>query len=739
MSNNLQKLKISVIIFSLTLAIYTSSRDTIPNSDSRWSVYVALSVIREGNTDLDEYAELINSTNNFAALEVDGHLRSLFPLGTPLLAIPVVFAADRFAPSLLNLDLHEHMRLARDNIAANLELVNASLIAAAACVVIYWIGRLYLNRVRSLVLVFIFAFCTSMWSTASRALWQHGPSVLMLSLTLYILLLAEMKPRLVQFASLPLAYAYVVRPTNSISVLFLTAYVFIAFRRYFLNYLFWSALIAIPFVLSNFIIYDNLLAPYYLPGRLELFGPTFLEALAGNMVSPARGLLIYSPIFLLSIYGIFLKIKKSQFNLLDMALIAILFFHWLIISSFPHWYGGYSFGPRFFSDMLPYLIYFLIPVLAVFPSPLTFRTLPLSILFMILLLFSFFIHLRGATQPNAALEWNRAIDNVVENVDSAPQRIWDWSDPQFLRGLRPARLSALKKTPFFVLKENEPTLLQLALINNGDKMLALDTNTPSRISFIGDDDPENLVLEGMTSRELTFSIDTTGIPAGQYSLGGIYIEGQNSDGTPVAGSPMIIPVSIEILSNTIDMPPQFQHVFHLPIVFKSPTAQLVDHFVAPVDILINGQSQASQTRALRSVFGTGWYDFEQVDNYRWRWARSPAHIYIYSDFPQVVQFTSTIVTLPPDPTGSEKGQDLIIITTNDQNSSEQLIVKNQPFTVNTELHGGWNVISLALSAGNFIPAEIDPQTGDGRELSFAVNEINIVGEDVEKDNECCYP
>lgn len=52
----------------------------------------------------------------------------------------------------------------------------------------------FLNTRYSLLTVFIFAFCTSAWSTGSRALWQHGPSMLMLSAALYLILSAREKP-----------------------------------------------------------------------------------------------------------------------------------------------------------------------------------------------------------------------------------------------------------------------------------------------------------------------------------------------------------------------------------------------------------------------------------------------------------------------------------------------------------------------------------------------------------------
>ncbi|MFN2170356.1 MAG: hypothetical protein ACK2UF_02895 [Candidatus Promineifilaceae bacterium] len=744
-AHHLQKLIVSALLFLSIFAVYSSSRDTVPYSDSRWSVYVALSVIREGNTNLDEYADLINSTpgaalpGDAASVEVGGHLRSTFPLGTPLLAVPVVFIADRLAPYLLHLDLHEHMRRVRDEIAANLELINASLIAAAAAVVIYWTGRLYLSWSRALLLVFIFAFCTSMWSTASRALWQHGPSVLMLSLTLYILLAAEKKPQLVQFAGLPLAYAYVVRPTNSLSVLLITAYAFIAYRRYFLNYLFWSALIAIPFLISNFLIYDNLLAPYYAAGRLDLLSPTFAEALAGNLLSPARGLLIYSPILLFAVYGIYLKIKEGQFTRLDLTLIAILFLHWLVISSFPHWYGGHSFGSRFFTDMLPYLCYFLIPVLAVIPGLKTFRAGLLSALFMILLAISFFIHWRGATQVSAAIEWNWAVKNIVENVDRDPQRLWDWSDAQFLRGLRPARLSALERAPYFVITENMPIQMQLTLVNSGDKDLALEIITPTRISLIGEQpDLGNLVLEGMSSQTFTFAIDSGRLTHGQYSLGGIAFAGRNGQGCHTAGSPLIVPVSLTV-SSYADNTPQSDYASYLPVVDKALTSIPVNYFAAPADLLINGRVQDSPNRNLRGLFGTGWYDLEQAEDGRVRWARSPADIYIYSAYPQQVQITATVVTLPPDPAAGESGQGLLSIRTNDLESWDQPVVQDQPFTFSAELKRGWNVIRLAAAAGYFLPDELDAQSSNGREVSFAIKGINITGKETEKNYGCCYP
>ena len=72
---------------------------------------------------------------------------------------------------------------------------------------------------------------------------------------------------------------------------------------------------------------------------------------------------MFSPILLLSVYGAWLTLGRRG-DLLSHALAAIVVLHWIALSSFPSGGAGHSFGYRLFSDMAPYLTYFLIPVIA---------------------------------------------------------------------------------------------------------------------------------------------------------------------------------------------------------------------------------------------------------------------------------------------------------------------------------------------------------------------------------------
>lgn len=421
-----QEILLTLSVFVVVLTGYVTSRN-ITSFDSVWSMHTSMSLLREGNTNLDEYRDVIDRLSiRHATQTIDGHLYNVYPVGSSLVAAPLVALFDFAAQRTWGFSLDRYFQLM---VPEPFEMLIASIIMVLAVVVMYGIARLFLPRFRSLVLVFIFAFCTSAWSVASRALWQHGPSMLMLSLALYLLLLARQRPRLAQFASLPLALAYIIRPTNSLSVAVLTLYVLIVYRRYFLPYLGWALCVAVPFGLLNLSVYHSLLPTYY-SWFQEFSTSTFFEALAGNLISPSRGLLIYSPVLIFSIVGLVLKFRRQTWTKLDTALLAIIGLHWITISIWPIWWAGWSVGPRIFSDMLPYLMYFMIPVFEAL-SKWTRHTQVLTVTGLtVTIAFSFFIHDRGANAAEV-LRWN----TQPLDVDQFPGRVWDWHDVQFLRGL----------------------------------------------------------------------------------------------------------------------------------------------------------------------------------------------------------------------------------------------------------------------------------------------------------------
>lgn len=425
------------LVFVIVIVVHGLSGNST-SYDSRWSVHTSISIIKEGNSDLDEYREEVLRGDRYLYDIVGNHVYSSFPIGTPLLATPVVLAAHVVVSTLQRASANNGARQPEDTVSASevlithhrrLEVVAASLFVALAAVLTYLTGRLALNRMMSGLLAMVFAFCTSAWSTASRALWQHGPSMLMLAMTLYLLVVAEKRRHWAQFAGLPVAFAYVVRPTNALMIVLFSAFVAFRHRRWLLAYVGWLVLVLAPFVLYNLSIYHAPLAPYYSLGRVGS-GAHFVEALAGNLISPARGLFVYSPVLLLSVWGMRLRLGGSDRSALDVVLTAAIAGHWLVVSSFPHWFAGHSYGPRFMSDQIPCFVYFLIPVMRRLGDARAPHRKALLVVASTLAATSLLVHLNGAVNSQT-LEWN---SNPV-NVDRQPSRVWDWHDPQFLRGI----------------------------------------------------------------------------------------------------------------------------------------------------------------------------------------------------------------------------------------------------------------------------------------------------------------
>jgi hypothetical protein len=107
-------------------------------------------------------------------------------------------------------------------------------------------------------------------------------------------------------------------------------------------------------------------------------------------------------------------------------LIATAFFiHLILVSLFPHWWAGYSYGPRFLVEIMPMLVLLLLPVI----SSHIWRHKIVKPIFAAMIGFSLLVQIGGLSK--AASEWNA----LPQSVDKHPSRLWDWADMQLLRPL----------------------------------------------------------------------------------------------------------------------------------------------------------------------------------------------------------------------------------------------------------------------------------------------------------------
>jgi hypothetical protein len=189
-------------------------------------------------------------------------------------------------------------------------------------------------------------------------------------------------------------------------------------------------LIAVPWFFFNFSVYGGFLPPYYTDNAFSE-NSDFIEGLLGNLFSPSRGLFVYSPVLLFSISGFFIALRDVERNPLSLAFGLIIVGHMIVVANASMWWAGHSYGPRFTTDILPFLVYFMsCNLYLVCTADTGIKKIILSGICGLALI-SAIIHAQGALSKKPHM-WN--VDPV--NIDEKPDHAWDWSDPQFLRAIQ---------------------------------------------------------------------------------------------------------------------------------------------------------------------------------------------------------------------------------------------------------------------------------------------------------------
>jgi hypothetical protein len=105
--------------------------------------------------------------------------------------------------------------------------------------------------------------------------------------------------------------------------------------------------------------------------------------------------------------------------------------------------NGFTYGPRLLMDVVPLLVLLAAPTFGVLrlPRPSSVSKLLAMAGVIVVLAGGLFVNASGALS-RAAVCWNVS----PEKIDDAPERVWDWADPPFLRPWR----ALAEGAPFFV-------------------------------------------------------------------------------------------------------------------------------------------------------------------------------------------------------------------------------------------------------------------------------------------------
>jgi hypothetical protein len=402
-----------------------SSQDTVP------ARVLPHEVLRSGRLDLDRLFRDWPATAPlpYWVQRPGAHYRSSYPVAPALLAVPVYAG-----PVLLGAGNSWVVLNALSKLAA-------SLIAALSVMFVYLAARDLARELRTgeasaVATAVAYAAATPTWAVSSQGLWGHGPAQLGLAVALWGLVRAEGTRRGATVAGLGAGLMVASRPSTTFMAAALAVFAMVRPGARGLRFVAALGTIGAVVAAHNLATFGTLQGGYAElhrahaahHGVASAWSASFGEGLLGILVSPSRGLFVYSPVLLFPAAGLALWLWRRGGGVLAAAA-AVAGVGIGTIATFSVWWGGHSFGPRLLTDVLPALVLGLVPV-----WPAVWRSRPTRWLVLAAFLVSSLVEVVGAFHyPSPRpVEWNTS----PRNVDQAHDRLWDWRDPQLLRLLR---------------------------------------------------------------------------------------------------------------------------------------------------------------------------------------------------------------------------------------------------------------------------------------------------------------
>jgi hypothetical protein len=395
-------------------------------SDGGFSLMMDEALIHEWTPDMLTYqlprghgSIYINDGYPWNIKVIKGRLLYVYPWGSSLLSLPLVAlfnaAGFRIAP---------HHRYNGNN-----EVRMQAIVATGLCALTIWVlyetGGCLLPLPWSLTIALSAALGTAIWSSASRSLWPQTWAVLLTSIALWILLSGTIRPLLLGTV---LAWSCLARPQVIPDAVAITGYVLVRYERaFFWRYVAAGAFWTIPVCVMMRYFTGGFFSALYSPGMLD-FPHQFWWRLYGVLLSPARGLLVFSPVALVPLYLTIRYWRVLPERRLAILALIIIGMHLVMLSCWRMWWGGGSYGPRLLLEAVPWFV--LLAILG-FSACLDanrlsgLRGMVMGSIGGLTLVASIATNAPGALAANS-IGWRKDLNRHHLAA------LWDWHDPQFL-------------------------------------------------------------------------------------------------------------------------------------------------------------------------------------------------------------------------------------------------------------------------------------------------------------------
>ncbi|HYR29051.1 MAG TPA: hypothetical protein VEU30_11340 [Thermoanaerobaculia bacterium] len=419
-------LRVSLMIGLCCFVIYNANGRGITAGDTYPARYLPFAIVQHQSVFLNPVAKVAaqgRGTGAFWMLPMPGgRILSLYPIVTPLLVAPL------YVPAVAYLNAAGWTDARFDFVARLMEKLSASLLAALSAALLYLLLRRRTSSANALLLTLAYALGTTTWVVSSQALWQHGVAQVLIVAAMLVLT-GPFSVRRAVFVALLCGLIACNRPPDVILAAALGLYaLFWAGRRYAVLLAAVSVLPMLLVLFYNVRYGGNLAGGYGAIGGMHFFRHPLLPGMAGLLFSPARGLCVYSPflLFLVTAFRFFPKsLEEKRLTLLLGAGVVLQ----IMLYAKVDWRGGLSWGPRYLTDLLPLLIWMLVPVVERLRGAARVAFVSATVVAI-------------AIEAIGAFSYSGWVDNALYALDRNPREpgrmeaTWKWRNASFYAALK---------------------------------------------------------------------------------------------------------------------------------------------------------------------------------------------------------------------------------------------------------------------------------------------------------------
>ena len=399
------------------------SINTDVGSDPKLSLLVSQALVDHHTVTLDAYRSDVILDHPFSdyvaegtILETNGHATYYFPAGPALLSAPAVALLRSAGWDMRSTDNYR------------LQELLSALTATLAFFLSYALARRFVPGRDAVLIALVSVLGSSLISTLGTALWSHNYAVLFIAGALWLLAGGRpLSPARALLLGVLLFLAFVCRASAAAFIVPVFAYLALRQRRALLPAAVAALALLLPYLLWHQRVYGAWLPAYYSPQRLAVERAPLWVGIAGNLISPGRGIFVFSP-FLLVVLAGGAAYRRGLRPRALVGLCAVWFaLHLALVAQAASWWGGWSFGPRLLTDLWPGIILLTAIVwAAVARQAIPRRARFWATAYLALALPALFFHAGLGLNSRAASRWNGAIHPVSSPGAPLDSDLFNW-------------------------------------------------------------------------------------------------------------------------------------------------------------------------------------------------------------------------------------------------------------------------------------------------------------------------